>query len=258
MDHHPTMTASTSFPPSPSARFSRVPSDRTARTAAFPVRKRSIDAELVRRFNGGDESVFIEIMARYRERIISVATALLRNHADAEEIAQDTFIRAHRGLARFRGDSSLATWLHRIAVNLARNRYWYYFRRRRHATLSLDCPIGEDGNATFADLIAAETASPASEAATGEFSALVAACMEKLDARHREILALRTPLNWSYDEIAQTLGLNTGTVKSRIARARSNLRRLPADACPEFGEDSTPGDWFESGRPTDRIKLACA
>src|SRR5580704_7401425 len=216
------------------------------------------DSDLVQRFNEGDESAFLEIMSRHQAKIFAVADSLLHNHADAEEITQDTFVRAHRNLPRFRGDSSLATWLHRIAVNLARNRYWYYFRRRRHATLSLDCPLGDEGNATFSDLIAAEGPSPVGEAVTSEFSALVAECMEKLDARHREILALRTPLNWSYDEIAQTLGLNVGTVKSRIARARANLRRLLAEACPEFGEESTPGDWFESGRPTDRIKLACA
>jgi RNA polymerase sigma-70 factor (ECF subfamily) len=100
------------------------------------------DADLVRRFNSGDESAFGEIMTRHKTRIFAAAIALLRNHADAEEITQDTFVRAHRGLARFRGDSSVATWLHRIAVNLARNRYWYFFRRRRHATLSLDAALG--------------------------------------------------------------------------------------------------------------------
>src|SRR5438105_3726280 len=114
--------------------------ERAAR-AATSQQEAEHDAELVRRFNAGDEDAFVEIMTRYREKIFSVALALLRNRADAEEIAQDTFIRAHRGLARFRGDSSLATWLHRIAVNLARNRYWYFFRRRRHATLSLDCAL---------------------------------------------------------------------------------------------------------------------
>ena len=90
------------------------------------------------RFNGGEEQAFAEITTRHRERMFSVAFAMLRNNADAEEIVQDTFIRAYRGLATFRGDSSLACWLHRIAVNLARNRYWYFFRRRRHLSISID------------------------------------------------------------------------------------------------------------------------
>ena len=79
--------------------------------------------------------------------------------------------------------------------------------------------------------------------------------MEQLDARHREILTLRNVLNRSYDEIAQTLGINVGTVKSRIARARENLRTLLAAACPEFALDSEASDWFiptrsTYGRPT--------
>jgi RNA polymerase sigma-70 factor (ECF subfamily) len=229
--------------------------DRAARAAAS-AQEAAIDAELVQRFNAGDDSAFVEIMTRYRDKIFAIALGLLRNRADAEEIAQDTFIRAHRGLARFRGDSSLATWLHRIAVNLARNRYWYFFRRRRHATLSLDCALDDSSAATFSDLVAADAPDPARASATNEFAALVDVCMEKLDARHREILTLRTILHRSYDEIAQTLGLNVGTVKSRIARARENLRTLLAEACPEFSPDAAPSDWFESVRYHGRLALA--
>jgi RNA polymerase sigma-70 factor (ECF subfamily) len=115
--------------------------------------------------------------------------------------------------------------------------------------------VGDDSDATFADLVAP---SPAREAATGEFSALVATCMEKLDARHREILTLRNLLNRSYDEIAQALGINVGTVKSRIARARGNLRALLAEACPEFSPDAAPSDWFEPTRATGRLEVAAA
>jgi RNA polymerase sigma-70 factor, ECF subfamily len=238
-------------------RPAKVSSDRAAR-AAVSRQEAEHDAELVKRFNAGDEAAFVEIMTRYREKIFSVALALLRNRADAEEIAQDTFIRAHRGLSRFRGDSSLATWLHRIAVNLARNRYWYFFRRRRHATLSLDCALSDDSDATFADLVATDAPSPAREAATGEFSALVSTCMDKLDARHREILTLRNLLNRSYDEIAQALGINVGTVKSRIARARGNLRSLLAEACPEFSPDAAPTAWVDPNRTAGRLEVISA
>ena len=241
--------------PLPTPRINRNAAERAARAAASQ-QEAAYDAELVQRFNAGDEDAFVEIMNRYREKIFSVALALLRNRADAEEIAQDTFIRAHRGLSRFRGDSSLATWLHRIAVNLARNRYWYFFRRRRHATLSLDCALSDDSEATFADLVATTAPNPAREAATDEFAQLVTVCMEKLDARHREILTLRNLLNRSYDEIAQALGINVGTVKSRIARARGNLRALLAEACPEFAPDAAPGDWFEPNRPTGKLETA--
>ena len=232
-------------------------SDLAARRATSTAEAQR-DSELVRRFNAGDETAFIEIMTHYREKLFPIVQSLLRNHADTEEIVQDTFIRAHRGLARFRGDSSLATWLHRIAVNLARNRYWYFFRRRRHATLSFDCPLGDDSDATFTDLVAADAPDPARAATNDEFAALVETCMEKLDPRHREILTLRNLLHRSYEEIATALGINVGTVKSRIARARENLRGLLAEACPEFAPDATPSDWFEPARATGRLALAVA
>jgi len=91
----------------------------------------TLDRILVDRFKNGDPSAFDEMVARYWNRIYSMVNQLLRNPQDAEEVTQDAFIRAHRGLARFRGDSSLATWLHRIAFNLSRNRHMYNYRRRR-------------------------------------------------------------------------------------------------------------------------------
>ena len=219
-----------------------------AATPSASASEASIDAGLVRRFNAGDDAAFVAIMERYRAKIFTVTLGLLRNHADAEEITQDTFIRAHRGLARFRGDSSLATWLYRIAVNLARNRYWYFFRRRRQDSLSLDCALSEENSGTFSDLVADVSPDPAQETATGEFTNLINACMERLDTRHREILTLRNVLNRSYEEIAQTLGINVGTVKSRIARARENLRARLAEACPEFDASAAPADWFIPSR----------
>jgi RNA polymerase sigma-70 factor, ECF subfamily len=227
----------------------------TTPTASIPAaptsaEKAAYDAMLVHRFNEGDESAFIEIMSRYRTKIFSIAFGLLRNRADAEEITQDTFIRAHRGLGRFRGDSSLVTWLHRIAVNLARNRYWYFFRRRRSVSLSLDHTIGENADGTFADMIAADAADPAQENVRDEFSTIISACMDKLDKKQREILTMRTVENLPYEEIAQSLHLRTGTVKSRIARAREDLRALLIEMCPEFSDAKTGSDYFLPRRLT--------
>ena len=147
-------------------------------------------------------------------------------------------------MANFRGDSSLSTWLYRIAINLARNRYWYFFRRRRHDAISLDCSLSEGNNATFADLVADGGHDPAQETVAKEFAAVVDRCMESLDAPHREILNLRNVLHRSYDEIAATLQINVGTVKSRIARARENLHSRLAEAFPEFSSDASPSEWF--------------
>ncbi|MDB6127268.1 MAG: polymerase, sigma-24 subunit, subfamily [Verrucomicrobia bacterium] len=209
----------------------------------------AIDNELVRRFLNKDEAAFVEIMTRHRGKIFSVVVNLLRNHADAEEITQDTFVRAYHGLPRFRGDSSFATWLYRIAVNLARNRYWYFFRRRRQDSLSLDSALSENSASSFADLVADTGLDPAQETITKEFSTLVDRCMANLEEGHRQILTLRTVLNQSYEEIAQAMGLKIGTVKSRIARARENLRALMVETCPEFA-DVPASEWFLLAKKT--------
>jgi RNA polymerase sigma-70 factor, ECF subfamily len=239
------------------ASTARTPSDRNIKAAASRT-EAQYDSTLVRRFNSGEEAAFVEIMSRHRERVMSVAYAMLKNHADAEEIVQDTFMRAHRGLARFRGDSSLATWLHRIAMNLSRNRYWYFFRRRRHSTISLDCALGEDSKSTIADLVASDSPDPAREASSGDFTTLVASCMKKLGAEPRRILILRNTLDRSYGEIASELGVNIGTVKSRIARARKNLRVLLSECSAEFAQEDDPISWFEPDRSSGCSQIAAA
>jgi RNA polymerase sigma-70 factor (ECF subfamily) len=224
-----------------------VSAERIARAKASQA-EAGVDRALVRRFNGGDHAAFTEIVGRHRERIMALAFRRLRNHADAEEVAQDTFMRAHRGLARFRGESSLATWIHRIGFNLARNRYWYFFRRRRHLTFSLDVPLNNETRATFGDLVPSEEPDPSRQAVTDEFLALVATGMQQLDASHRELLVLRNELHRTYEEIARALGINEGTVKSRIARARGKLRELMTVACPEYAKTLAAPKWFEPTR----------
>ena len=140
------------------------------RREEIPTTELATDKELIERFLLGHEDAFAEIARRYRAKMHSIAFCHLRNHSDAEEIAQDTLIRAHRGLARFRGDSSLATWLHSIAFNLSRNRHMYNFRRRRQDTLSLNCPCGEESQDTFGDMIASQAPTPSRSATVDEFS----------------------------------------------------------------------------------------
>jgi RNA polymerase sigma-70 factor (ECF subfamily) len=233
------------------------PSAEQAARAATSRREALHDATLVRRFNAGDEAAFVEIVTRYRAKMLQVALSLLRNRADAEEISQDTFIRAHRGLGRFRGDSSLAAWLYRITLNLSRNRYWYHFRRRRHATLPLDAALSEHSPASFAELVASDAPSPVHEVATREFSAIITGCMDQLPAGQREILTLRNVQQHSYVAISRTLGIRVGTAKSRIARARTNLRLLLGKSYPETLAAS-PFTCFEPVRAGGMLQVSCA
>jgi RNA polymerase sigma-70 factor, ECF subfamily len=184
----------------------------------------AVDRILVDRFKAGDQSAFDEMVTRYWERIYSMVNQLLRNHQDAEEVTQDAFIRAHRGLASFRGESSFSTWLYQIATNLARNRYWYWWRRKRDRSVSFDAPVSHDSETTFAEVFPAEVETPEDATVTQEFVDRVSAGMEQLSEKHREILILRNVQNLSYEEIAEILNISVGTVKSRIARARESLR----------------------------------
>jgi RNA polymerase sigma-70 factor, ECF subfamily len=227
------------------------PSARPAAARATRFRgEAQLDAALVRRFNSGDESAFGEIITRYRGKMLAIALSVLRNHADAEEIAQDTFVHAYRSLAHFRGDCSLASWLHLIALNLSRNRYWYFFRRHRHETSSFDSAPGGDDKVEIADLVTGDVPDPARVAANREFLDHVAICMRKLSADQREILTLRNLFDHSYREISELRGVGMGTVKSRIARARQKLRELLAQSYAEVNRDTAPSlAWFEPYRP---------
>lgn len=193
----------------------------------------ALDHALVERFKGGDATAFDQLVRRYWTRIYAMVSQLLRNHQDAEEVTQDAFIRAHRGLGNFRGESAFSTWLYQIATNLARNRYWYWWRRKRDQSISLDAPLGEDNDGTVADLLPADQETPEDATVTQEFVHRVAECMDELNEKHREILILRNVQNLAYEEIAEILGISVGTVKSRIARARESLRE-------RLGEEFNP------------------
>src|SRR3954465_3241192 len=140
----------------------------------------ALDRMLVDRFKSGDSSAFDQLVTRYWDRIYAMTNQLLRNQQDAEEVTQDAFIRAHRGLEHFRGDSAFSTWLYQIATNLARNRYWYWWRRKRDKSVSFDAPIGADNDLTLSDFIPAEVESPDDITVTSEFVDRIGKCMEKL------------------------------------------------------------------------------
>jgi len=196
------------------------------------VQEVALDRLLVDRFRGGDAGAFEQLVTRYWDRIYGMVHQLLRNQQDAEEVTQDAFIRAHRGLVNFRGDSAFSTWLYQIATNLARNRYWYWWRRKRDKSISFDAPVSGNNDTTLAELIPAEQETPEDATVTQEFVNRIAECMDKLNEKHREILILRNVRNLAYEEIAAILGISVGTVKSRIARARESLRE-------QLGEEFT-------------------
>jgi RNA polymerase sigma-70 factor (ECF subfamily) len=184
----------------------------------------ALDRLLVDRFKSGDDAAFNEMVSRHWDRIYGMVHQLLRNQQDAEEVTQDAFIRAHRGLGNFRGEAAFSTWLYQIATNLARNRYWYWWRRRRDQTVSFDQPVSDSNSTPLSEVFSTDMATPGDITVNQELVDHIAMGMEKIGAKHREVLILRNVKNLSYEEIAEVLGISVGTVKSRIARARESLR----------------------------------
>jgi RNA polymerase sigma-70 factor (ECF subfamily) len=184
------------------------------------------ERELVARAQSGDSRAFQELMEHHLPQVWRVVWRVLRHQQDAEDVVQEVFLAAYRGLAGFRSESLLSTWLHRIAVNRALNHRNLAAERMRRASTSLDAPAEEDdmdGNPGAA--LPSEGPSPLQELESQELKRRLAWCMEKIPSLWRATLALREGESLSYEEIAQRMDIALGTVRSRLARARLALRR---------------------------------
>ncbi len=190
-------------------------------------KKRSIpdeDAELVTSCRAGNLAAFETLVMKYQARIFTLAFRILGNYEDAGEVAQDAFIAAYRGLAKFRGDSAFTTWLTTITVNLARNRLRQTRTRKSRESCSLDDPVPRcDGCAMTHDF---PSANPSAHELLEreEMRRRVQVCINGLELPFREVLVLRDVEEYTYQEIGTMLNLAEGTVKSRIARARDAVR----------------------------------
>ena len=172
----------------------------------------------------GDLNAFNALVGLHWNRIFSRAFSLLRNREDAEEVAQDTFIRAQRALSGFDGGAAFGAWLYRIATNLSHNKYWYWKARGKADSFSIDAPLGEDADGSWHDILPSEEIGPGREVANNEFVSRVSVALARLKPHYREILEMRIVKTMDYDAIADELEISVGTVKSRISRARLALR----------------------------------
>jgi len=179
---------------------------------------RYTDEDLVQKIKDGDQDAFDQLIHRYEGKIYSVAYRFMGNHADAGDLAQDTFIRMYQALPGFRGDSSFATWLYRIAANACRDELR---KRQRRRSVSMDEMI----EASPANIpAAAGEYSPEETVQRHETQRQVQECLNRLSDDHRLILVMREIQGLSYEEISGMLDCSLGTVKSRISRARNALK----------------------------------
>lgn len=183
------------------------------------------DVSLIRKFRDGQEEAFDALVRKHQQRVFNTAFQLLRNYEDANEIAQDAFVKVYRHLKGFRGDAAFTTWVYQIVTNLARNRIRYNERRHKNDGVTIDgSNNSEDGPPPLQLADPAQT--PDQEAAVSEQTRSIMEAMNRLSEAHREILTLRVIEDLSYEEISEVLDCSLGTVKSRIARAREELQKV--------------------------------
>ena len=169
------------------------------------------DADLEDRLRRGDPRAFEELVIAYQHRVFGVALRMLRSRGEAEEIAQEVFLRVHRAVGNFRGEAKLSTWLYAITSRLCLNRLASGERR-----------MAREGEESL-ERLRADT-DPAAHAERGELEAALQRAITELPEERRVVVVLRDFEGLSYEEIAAALDLPLGTVRSRLHRARTDLK----------------------------------
>jgi len=179
------------------------------------------DLSLVRRVQRGDKGAFDALVLKYQHKVVKLVMRYVRNPVEAEDVAQEAFIKAYRALPQFRGDSAFYTWLYRIAINTAKNAL--VSRDRSPIDFDLDLQNPDESYEMHARL--KDSATPEALALTDEIRAVVDSAIAALPEDLRTAIVLRELEGLSYEEIAATMECPVGTVRSRIFRAREAIDR---------------------------------
>jgi RNA polymerase sigma-70 factor (ECF subfamily) len=199
----------------------------TVGNLASAIGVQSGEAALVSELKAGSEAAFALLIAQYHQPIYSVIARSLQDPADAADITQEVFLKVFRNIKGFHGDASLKTWIYRIALHEASNRRRWWSRHKQQE-LTIDSPLceSEDGGETLClgDTLADSNRSPFECAANNQTKLRVEAALQKLPENFRTVVVLREIEGFAYDEIAEILAINIGTVKSRLMRGRAALK----------------------------------
>jgi len=190
-----------------------------------PAAQPDDDWALVRRAQREDTSAYDELVRRYQERIYATVYHMTSNHEDANDLAQEAFIKAYHALKSFKGDSSFYTWVYRIAVNKTIN---FLKQRKNRVQMSLnDLDFNAEHDPDLVALISHNT--PRRDLALAELQEKLNAAMQKLSEHHRMVVVLHDIQGLSHEDIGEIMDCNVGTVRSRLFYARQQLQAWLAD-----------------------------
>ncbi len=186
------------------------------------------DLTLVRRAQGGDADAYDELIRRYQRQIYGVIYHMTSHHEDANDLAQEAFVKAWQALKSFKGDSSFFTWLYRIAVNRTLNHLKQRkFREGKHAMSLNDLDIEAEHHPDLVALVSDKT--PRRALALEELKEKLNVALQRLSENHRIVVTLHDIQGLAHEEIAKVLGCNTATVRTRLFYARQQLQGIMAD-----------------------------
>jgi RNA polymerase sigma-70 factor, ECF subfamily len=198
--------------------------EEVASAAVLEVRSTAED-QFLERLRRGEAAAFERLVAEHSGDVYALLYRLTSDAEEARDLTQETFLRAFQSINRFRGDANLKTWIYRIAVNQARNRWRWWRRRKRDVTVSLDATDDNHKQPLGATLRNNDAVDPEQETLAHEREGQLREALLGLRQSYREAVILRDVEGFSYEEIADTLEISIGTVKSRISRGRLELRR---------------------------------
>ena len=181
------------------------------------------DAEMVSLCRKGDVDAFEVLVRNHQKKMLNIAYRMVGNYEEACEIVQDAFVSAYRGIKNFEGRAKFSTWLSTIVINLSRNRLKQLNIRNYREELSVDDPIESGGSKIKVEPISNEP-SVLERLERRDFQRVVQECINSLDSEFKEAVILRDIHGFSYDEISDILKIAAGTVKSRLSRARVELK----------------------------------
>ncbi len=198
--------------------------EQVATATSVDVRS-ATETQFIERLKRGDAAAFEKLVAERSSEIYGLLYRLTENSEDARDLTQETFLRAFQSIEQFRGDADLRTWIYRIAINQARNRWRWWRRRRRDVTVSLDSKSEQREQPLAATLRAVNTDTPEQNTLARERERVLRSALQAVGRVYREAVILRDIEGLTYDEVSVALGISIGTVKSRLARGRKELRR---------------------------------